>query len=115
MSVVGGGRVAGQEFSQPEPFSARLSDLLYLVASFNLFIGLLNFVPLLPLDGGHIASALWEAIRRGVARRRRRPDPGHVDAAKLLPIAYVVACCLLVMSVVLIVGDLVAPIPVPGG
>jgi len=115
MSVVGGGRIAGQEFSAPEPAGARLSNLLYLVASFNLFIGLLNFVPLLPLDGGHIASALWEAIRRGVARRRRRPDPGHVDAAKLLPVAYVVACCLLVMSVVLIVGDLVAPIQVPGG
>lgn len=115
MSVVGGGRVAGQAFSLPEPIGARLAFLLSLVASFNLFIGLLNFVPLLPLDGGHIASALWEAIRRGIARRRRRPDPGHVDAAKLLPIAYVVACCLLVMSVVLIVGDLVAPIPALGG
>ena len=64
------------------------------MAGFNFFIGLFNFVPLLPLDGGHIAGALWEAIRRGIARLRRRPDPGYVDVAKLLPIAYVVASCL---------------------
>ena len=61
-----------------------------LIAGFNFFIGMFNFVPLLPLDGGHIASALWEALRRGLARLRGRPDPGYVDAAKLLPIAYVV-------------------------
>ncbi len=62
-----------------------------LIAGFNFFIGMFNFVPLLPLDGGHIAGALWEAIRRGFARLRGRPDPGYVDAAKLLPVAYVVA------------------------
>ncbi len=81
-----------------------------LIAGFNFFIGMFNFVPLLPLDGGHIASALWEAVRRGFARLRGRPDPGYVDAAKLLPVAYVVASCLLVMGVVLIVGDLVVPV-----
>ena len=70
-------------------------------------------MPLLPLDGGHIAGALWEALRRGIARLRRRPDPGYVDVAKLLPVAYVVASFLLVMGVVLIVGDLVVPLHVP--
>jgi membrane-associated protease RseP (regulator of RpoE activity) len=69
-----------------------------------------NFIPLLPLDGGHIAGALWEAMRRGWARLRGRPDPGYVDVARLLPIAYVVASCLLVMGLVLIVGDLVVPV-----
>ena len=64
-----------------------------LIAGFNFFIGIFNFIPLLPLDGGHIASALWEAVRRGFARLRGRPDPGYVDAARLLPIAYVVASC----------------------
>ena len=81
-----------------------------LVAGFNFFIGMFNFIPLLPLDGGHIASALWEALRRGFARLRGRPDPGYVDAAKLLPVAYVVASVLLVMGVVLIVGDIVVPV-----
>jgi outer membrane receptor protein involved in Fe transport len=90
--------------------SLRLGPKFSGLAGFNLFIGLFNFVPLLPLDGGHIAGALWEAVRRGIARLRRRPDPGYVDVAKLLPIAYVVASFLLVMGVVLIVGDLVVPV-----
>ncbi len=88
----------------------RRSFLLTLIAGFNFFIGLFNFLPLLPLDGGHIAGALCEAARRGIARLRRRPDPGYVDVAKLLPIAYVVASAMLVMGLVLIVGDLVVPL-----
>jgi membrane-associated protease RseP (regulator of RpoE activity) len=113
VSVVGGGRLAGETASaQDFPLKEKMVSLLGLVAGFNFFIGLFNFVPLLPLDGGHIAGALWEALRRGVARLRRRPDPGYVDVAKLLPVAYVVASFLLVMGVVLIVGDLVVPVQV---
>jgi membrane-associated protease RseP (regulator of RpoE activity) len=111
VSIVGGGRIAGEAVSeQGFPVLDKMMFLFSLVAGFNLFIGLFNFVPLLPLDGGHIASALWEAVRRGVARVRRLPDPGYVDAAKLLPVAYVVASALLVMGGVLIVGDLVVPV-----
>jgi membrane-associated protease RseP (regulator of RpoE activity) len=111
VSIVGGGRIAGETISDEAfPVGDRVAGLLMLVGGFNLFIGLFNFIPLLPLDGGHIASALWEAIRRGFARLRRRPDPGYVDAAKLLPVAYVVASFLLVMGVVLIIGDLVVPL-----
>jgi membrane-associated protease RseP (regulator of RpoE activity) len=111
VSVVGGGRLAGEAISQSGfPLGDKLVLLASIVGGFNLFIGLFNFVPLLPLDGGHIASALWEAVRRAWARLSRRPDPGYVDAAKLLPVAYVVASCLLVMSLVLIVGDLVVPL-----
>lgn len=111
VSVVGGGRLAGEVASHDEiSVNDKLVSLLMLIAGFNFFIGMFNFVPLLPLDGGHIASALWEAVRRGLARLRRRPDPGYVDAAKLLPVAYVVAGALLVMGVVLIVGDLVVPV-----
>jgi membrane-associated protease RseP (regulator of RpoE activity) len=113
VSIVGGGRLAGEAVSAKNfPLRDKLVDLLGLVAGFNFFIGLFNFVPLLPLDGGHIAGALWEAVRRSVARLRRRPDPGYVDVAKLLPVAYVVASFLLVMGVVLIVGDLVVPVHV---
>jgi membrane-associated protease RseP (regulator of RpoE activity) len=113
VSVVGGGRLAGETAAAKNfPLKDKLVSLLGLVAGFNFFIGLFNFVPLLPLDGGHIAGALWEAVRRAVARLRRRPDPGYVDVAKLLPIAYVVASFLLVMGVVLIVGDLVVPVQV---
>jgi membrane-associated protease RseP (regulator of RpoE activity) len=111
VSIVGGGRLAGETVSHKGfPFTEKAVFLLMLIAGFNFFIGMFNFIPLLPLDGGHIAGALWEAIRRGFARLRGRPDPGYVDVAKLLPIAYVVASCLLVMGVVLIIGDLVVPI-----
>ncbi|GAA4367172.1 site-2 protease family protein [Nocardioides caricicola] len=111
VSIVGGGRLAGETVSHETfPVKEKAVFLLMMIAGFNFFIGMFNFIPLLPLDGGHIAGALWEAMRRGWARLWGRPDPGYVDVAKLLPIAYCVAASLLVMGVVLIVGDLVVPL-----
>lgn len=113
VSIVGGGRFAGETAAHEEfPLKDKLITLAFLVASFNFFIGMFNFVPLLPLDGGHIAGALYEGVRRGFARLLGRPDPGHVDVARLLPVAYVVAMAMLVMGVVLIVGDLVVPLSI---
>ncbi|HEX8781212.1 MAG TPA: site-2 protease family protein [Nocardioides sp.] len=115
VSIVGGGRLAGETVAH-EGFDPveKLAFLAMLVAGFNFFIGMFNFVPLLPLDGGHIAGALYEGLRRGVARLRGRPDPGHVDVAKLLPVAYVAGVAMLVMGLVLIVGDLVVPLHIAG-
>lgn len=111
VSVVGAGRVAGEITSdQTSPAVDRIVFLASLLAGLNLFVGMFNFIPLLPLDGGHIAGALYEGVRRGFARLFGRPDPGFVDVAKLLPVAYVMAGVLLVMSLVLITGDIVAPI-----
>jgi membrane-associated protease RseP (regulator of RpoE activity) len=111
VSIVGGGRLAGETVSHETfPLQEKTVFLLMLIAGFNFFIGMFNFIPLLPLDGGHIAGALYEAVRRGFARLRKQPDPGYVDVAKLLPVAYVVGSAVLVMGVVLIVGDLVVPI-----
>jgi membrane-associated protease RseP (regulator of RpoE activity) len=111
VSIVGGTRFSGEIVSSDRlEVTEKVVFFGSLVAGFNFFIGMFNFIPLLPLDGGHIASALWEAVRRGFARLFGRPDPGYVDAAKLLPVAYVVASCLLVLSLVLIVGDLVVPV-----
>jgi membrane-associated protease RseP (regulator of RpoE activity) len=111
VSIVGGGRLAGETVAHEEfNVAEKAVFLVMLIAGFNFFIGMFNFIPLLPLDGGHIAGALYEAARRGVARLRRRPDPGYVDVAKLLPVAYVVGAAVLVMGVVLIVGDLVVPL-----
>jgi membrane-associated protease RseP (regulator of RpoE activity) len=111
ISVVGASRVAGELVTVDEPtWSERAQRILALLASLNLFLALFNFVPLLPLDGGHIAGALWEAVRRGWARLRRRPDPGYVDVARMLPVAYVVGGILMVMSVILIYADIVNPV-----
>jgi membrane-associated protease RseP (regulator of RpoE activity) len=114
VSIVGGSRFAG-ETAATDVFDTqeKAVALLSLIAGFNLFIGLFNFVPLLPLDGGHIAGALYEGLRRGVARLLGRPDPGHVDVAKLLPVAYVAGFAILVMGLVLIVGDIIVPVSLP--
>jgi membrane-associated protease RseP (regulator of RpoE activity) len=111
VSIVGGGRIAGEIAAHERlDVGEKVASFAFLVGGFNLFIGIFNFVPLLPLDGGHIATALWEGVRRAFAKLFRRPEPGHADPAKLLPVAYVVASALLVMGVVLIVADLVVPL-----
>ena len=111
MSVVGAGRVAGEISSQQQvPASDKFFSLLLLLAGLNLFLGMFNLVPLPPLDGGPMATTVYEALRRWVARLLKRPDPGFVDSAKLLPVTYVMAAVILVMSVVLIYADIVAPV-----
>ncbi len=113
MSVVGAGRVAGQMASADQiSVSDRFFSLLLLLAALNLFLGLINLVPLPPFDGGGIATTLYEAARRGIARLLNRPDPGGVDSAKLLPLTYVMAGVILLLSVVLIFADIVAPISI---
>jgi membrane-associated protease RseP (regulator of RpoE activity) len=114
VSVVGASRVAG-EFAATDELSTsdKVASGLALLGLVNLFVALFNFIPLLPLDGGHIAGALWEALRRAFARLTGRPDPGYVDVAKLLPVAYVMAGVLLVMGVLLIYADIVNPIRLP--
>ena len=111
MSVVGAGRVAGELASQHQvSVSDRFFSLLALLAGLNLFLGLINLVPLPPFDGGGIATTLYEAARRRIAKLLHRPDPGAVDSAKLLPVTYVMAGLILLMSIVLVYADIVAPI-----
>jgi membrane-associated protease RseP (regulator of RpoE activity) len=111
VSVVGASRFAGEVVSVDEvPWSERIAGLITLLAAINLFVALFNFLPLLPLDGGHIVGALWEALRRGIARLRGRPDPGFVDVGKLLPVAYVVGALLMIMGVLLVYADIVNPV-----
>ncbi len=111
MSVVGVGRVAG-DISQSSQVSAvdKITLLLSLLASLNLALFVFNLVPLLPLDGGHIAGALWEAVKRPIARARGIRGPIYVDVAKALPIAYGVSMVLLVMFGLLLYADIVNPI-----
>lgn len=113
MSVVGAGRVAGEVAShQGASVTDKLAALLLILAGLNLFLGLINIVPLPPFDGAGVATALVEAARSRWARLRGRPDPGVIDAGKLLPVTYAVAILLLMMSVVLIYADIVAPVSI---
>src|ERR671917_566910 len=111
MSIVGASRAAGEIASTDQiDAPAKVASMFTVLGSVNLFVALFNFVPLLPLDGGHIAGALYEGLKRALARVFRRPDPGHVDTAKMLPVAYAVGALIMVSGVVLILADIVDPI-----
>jgi membrane-associated protease RseP (regulator of RpoE activity) len=115
VGVVGAGRIGGEIATQDDaPVSARIAGFLALLASFNLAIAVFNLIPLLPLDGGHIAGAIWEAVKRTIARLRGRPDPGPVDVAKALPLAYAAAALLVGMALLLLYADIVNPVRLPG-
>jgi membrane-associated protease RseP (regulator of RpoE activity) len=111
IGVVGIGRLAGEITSLDSlPVADRASSLIGLLGGLNLALFLFNLVPLLPLDGGHVAGALWEAIRRGVAKLFRRPDPGPVDVARLIPLTMAVSGVLALLTVFVIFSDIVNPI-----
>jgi len=120
MSVVGVGRVAGEVGSGRydsifgESVPDKLWTLVALLAGLNIMLFLFNLIPLLPLDGGHVAGALWEGLKRQWARVSGRPDPGYVDVAKALPLAYTVSMVILGMSLLLIYADIVKPIRLGG-
>ncbi|USQ75169.1 M50 family metallopeptidase [Ornithinimicrobium cryptoxanthini] len=119
MSVVGVGRVAGEVTdgslgALTDSIEGKAAMLLSLLASLNIALFVFNMVPLLPLDGGHIAGALWEGVKKGWARVRGRPEPHPVDIAKALPVAYTVAIALIGMTLLLVYADLVNPIRLAG-
>lgn len=112
VGVVGAARISGEVMNLDIPTQNIVASFLMLLATFNLSLFLFNMLPLLPLDGGHIAGALWESVRRNVAKVFRRPDPGPFDVAKLMPVAYVVAGIFICFTLLVLVADIVNPVKI---
>ncbi|MBW8803099.1 MAG: site-2 protease family protein [Catenulisporales bacterium] len=108
VGVIGMGNLTGDLIKQ-----SGYATFLSFIASINLFIGIFNLLPLLPLDGGHIAIALYEGARRKIADLRRRPDPGRVDLNKLMPAAFTFLVLFVGLSLLLMAADITNPLKFP--
>jgi membrane-associated protease RseP (regulator of RpoE activity) len=111
-SVVGAARETGQAVAANVGWEYKVSFVLLLIASLNIFVGVFNMLPLLPMDGGHVAVVIWERIKAWFARLRHRPDPGMVDYRKLVPLSFSIFLVLVVFGVMLILADIVNPVSI---
>lgn len=113
LGVVGVSRLAGEVAAAEQPgfeLREKAGTMISMLASLNMALFVFNLIPLLPLDGGHVAGALYEGARRFLARLRGRSDPGPVDMSRMLPVTNVVALVFIVMTVLLLYADIVEPI-----
>lgn len=110
VSIVGVGQLAGELTAADIGVDAKLASLLLLLGSLNLVLFVFNLVPLLPLDGGHVLGAIYEGTKRTLGRKLRGVDPGPIDTAKALPLAYFVWLLLISTGLLLILADLINPI-----
>jgi membrane-associated protease RseP (regulator of RpoE activity) len=107
ISVVGASRLGGEAIEAGVPQVA-----LMIFISLNVFIGIFNLLPLLPVDGGHIAIAWYEKIRSWIYARLKKPDPGRVDYYKLMPLTYAVILIGGAFTLLTITADVVNPISI---
>jgi membrane-associated protease RseP (regulator of RpoE activity) len=111
VGVVGAARVSGQAVgSERLNENERLTTFLLLVASLNIFVGIFNLLPILPLDGGHMAVAIADEARALFARLRRKPRPAPIDVNVLTPVTGVVVVLLGILTIILVVADIINPI-----
>jgi membrane-associated protease RseP (regulator of RpoE activity) len=111
VGVVGVARVSGEAVGSDKltPME-RLATFVLIVASLNIFVGIFNLLPILPLDGGHMAVAIADEIRAFIARLRGRPRPAPIDVTVLTPITMVVFVVLATLTLLLLVADVINPV-----
>ena len=111
VGVVGVARVSGEAVGSDKltPME-RLATFVLIVASLNIFVGIFNLLPMLPLDGGHMAVAIADEIRAFFARLRGRPRPAPIDVTVLTPVTMVVFVILASLTLLLLVADVINPV-----
>jgi len=109
-SVVGVGGITAQVVAAKDNWKIKVAYVLLIVISLNIFVGAFNLLPLLPLDGGHLAVVIYERARGWLARLRGRPDPGLVDMRRLIPVSVGVFALLVGFGLLLITADIFNPI-----
>jgi membrane-associated protease RseP (regulator of RpoE activity) len=109
-SIFGAADDAGEIVAAGGGWQVTVSSLLLIVISLNIFVGAFNLLPLLPLDGGHLAIVIYERVRAWLARLRGRPDPGLVDMQKLIPVSVGVFALLVGLGLILIAADIFNPV-----
>jgi membrane-associated protease RseP (regulator of RpoE activity) len=109
-SVVGVGGITAQVVAAKDSWKIKVAFVLLIIISLNIFVGAFNLLPLLPLDGGHLAVVIYERARAWLARLRGRPDPGLVDMRKLVPVSVGVFALLVGFGLLLITADIFNPI-----
>ena len=97
LGIVGASKLANESISSGNPLF-----LVELIVGFTIFVGLMNLLPLPPLDGGHLAVLAYESIFRR-----------EVDVRKLIPIAAAVISFFVVLFIAVLYLDLARPIRVP--
>jgi membrane-associated protease RseP (regulator of RpoE activity) len=112
VGVIGISRISGDIAQSDLPWQGKVSTLLMLLAGFNIFVGVFNMLPLLPLDGGHVAVLAYERLRAWLARRKGLPEPPRPDLTKLLPVAYAVIALFAVATVLVLAADILKPIQI---
>ncbi|MHB2023208.1 MAG: M50 family metallopeptidase [Mycobacteriales bacterium] len=115
VSVVGVTEASGALLGATSvPLHLRIGDFFLLMASLNFFIGLFNLLPLLPLDGGHLAILGFEQARSRIYRWLGRRDPGRVDLNRVMPVTYAVVVLFIGLSAVLLYADIFHPLSLNG-
>jgi membrane-associated protease RseP (regulator of RpoE activity) len=109
-SVIGIGNLTGQVIAAPIGWQPKVSLVVLIVAEVNIFVGLFNLLPLLPLDGGHLAIVIYERCRAWLARLRGRADPGPVDFRRFMTVSVGLFALLVCLVVLVTMADIVNPV-----
>jgi membrane-associated protease RseP (regulator of RpoE activity) len=97
IGIVGASRIVGESANRGE-----YTNIFELIAAFTIFVGLMNLLPLPPLDGGHLAVVAWESITKR-----------KVDIRKLIPVSVAVIGFFIVLFVAILYLDLARPVDLP--